>query len=252
MRSSLVCFSLQNHDKWWSSKEGKVNQYLSVISKDQHQQSSMKTSEEWQGKPMPQRLPLSVGLSLYTFQASCVLLSIPSNKTSHVLFPGSFQKNTMCWFSAKHILACVCFKKTVPPHACFSKTSSRKTVSRKPLHDTTESPQKPEMSTWYHDQSNSYKMLSWSLLGESMEAHRQTWCERSRREFYIQKQRQWEESNTGLDVGFWSLKAHLQCHTSFCKATLMPIRSHLFQHGHTYFHMATSPNFSQLVPFPDD
>jgi len=46
-------------------------------------------------------------------------------KTSHVLFLGSFQKNTICLFSVK--------------------TSSCKTVSRKTSHDTTESPKKPEL-----------------------------------------------------------------------------------------------------------
>jgi hypothetical protein len=34
------------------SKEGKVNQYHSIISEDQCQQSPVKTSKEWQGKPI--------------------------------------------------------------------------------------------------------------------------------------------------------------------------------------------------------
>jgi len=36
------------------SEEGKLDQ--SHISEDQHQQSPMKTSEEWQGKPMPESI----------------------------------------------------------------------------------------------------------------------------------------------------------------------------------------------------
>ena len=40
------------------SKEGKASQCHSVVSEDQHQQSPMKTSKEWQGEPMPQLQPL--------------------------------------------------------------------------------------------------------------------------------------------------------------------------------------------------
>ena len=48
-----------------------------------------------------QQHPLSVGLHLYPFQASSVLLSICSSNTSEASFPGSFQKNTTCLLSAK-------------------------------------------------------------------------------------------------------------------------------------------------------
>ena len=51
--------------------------------------------------------PLSIGLYLYPFQTSHVLSSIHSSKTSHALFPGSFQKNTTCSFSAKHPPMCL-------------------------------------------------------------------------------------------------------------------------------------------------
>jgi len=83
-----------------------------------------------------QHCPLSVGLYLYLFQTSHVISSVCSRKTSHAPFPGCFQKNTMCLFSAKH-LQCV----------CFSKIPSHKIISRKTSHDTTESPKKPEIST---------------------------------------------------------------------------------------------------------
>ena len=67
-----------------------------------HQQSPTETSKEWQGGPMPQHGPLSVGLYLSPFQTSHVLSSIHSSKTSHALSPGSFQRNITCLFSAKH------------------------------------------------------------------------------------------------------------------------------------------------------
>lgn len=53
---------------------------------DQHQQRPTKTSKEWQGEPMPQHRPLSVGLYLYPFQTSHVLSSVYFSKTSHALF----------------------------------------------------------------------------------------------------------------------------------------------------------------------
>ena len=81
-------------------REGdKVSQCYSIIREDQHQQSPMKTSKECQGEPMVQCHPLFVWQH---DPSSCVLLSIHISKTSHALFPGSFQKNTTCLFSAKH------------------------------------------------------------------------------------------------------------------------------------------------------
>jgi hypothetical protein len=80
-----------------NSKEGKVNQNHSAVREDQCQHSLMKTSKDWQGKPIPQHHPLSVRLYLYP----CALSNVPSRETSHDPFPGSFQKNTMCLFSVK-------------------------------------------------------------------------------------------------------------------------------------------------------
>ena len=74
-RMSLVHFSLWSHKRSSAKKQGQ-----SFVNKDQQSTHS------------PNNSPLSAGLYLYPFQ------------TSHVLFPGSFQKNTMCLFSAKHPL----------------------------------------------------------------------------------------------------------------------------------------------------
>ena len=49
----------------------------------------------------------SVELSSYPFQISRVLSSICSSTTPHAPFPGCFQKNTTCLFSAKHPPVCV-------------------------------------------------------------------------------------------------------------------------------------------------
>ena len=86
-------------------KEGKVNQYYSIVH----------------------------NLLAYTYTLSKhVLSSFSSSKTSHALFPGSFQKNTMCLFSAKHL-----------PMSASAKTSSHKTVSRKNITWHDESSKKP-------------------------------------------------------------------------------------------------------------
>ena len=78
-----------------------------IVSKEQYQQRLMKTSKEWQGKPVPQRCSLSVGLCLHSLQTSHLLSSVRSTKTSHVFSPGSFQKNTTCMFSPNHLLMCL-------------------------------------------------------------------------------------------------------------------------------------------------
>lgn len=55
------------------------------------------TSKELQGEPRPECRPLSVGLYLQPFKHHVRFLSsVLSSKTSHALFPGSVQKNTMC------------------------------------------------------------------------------------------------------------------------------------------------------------
>jgi hypothetical protein len=52
-------------------------------------------------------LHVSDGSYLYLFQTSQVLSGISSSKSSHALFPGSFQKYTMCLFSTKHSSTCL-------------------------------------------------------------------------------------------------------------------------------------------------
>ena len=86
-----------------------------------------------------QYLQLSVGLYLYHFQTICVHSTACPNKTSHVLFPGSFQKNATWLFSTKH-----------PPMYLLQRKCPliRQFPERKKKsHDTTVSPKKPEMST---------------------------------------------------------------------------------------------------------
>jgi hypothetical protein len=90
MRITLAGFSQQ----MMISEEDKMNQW---------QQSPMQTSKQWQGEPVL----LPAGLYLHTFQTLRVLSSICSSKTPHALFPGSFQKNTTCVFSAKHPPMCL-------------------------------------------------------------------------------------------------------------------------------------------------
>ena len=72
----LWCISLYE-----VTKEGKVNQCHSILSEDFPQQSPTKTSKELQGEPVQECHPLSVRLNLNSFQPSCVLSSIHSNKT---------------------------------------------------------------------------------------------------------------------------------------------------------------------------
>lgn len=52
IRSSLVCFFLQSHDKW-SAKKARLTNAHSIVCEDQHQQSTTRTSKEWQGESMP-------------------------------------------------------------------------------------------------------------------------------------------------------------------------------------------------------
>jgi hypothetical protein len=75
------------------SEEGKANHFHSIVSEDQHQQSLLKTSKEWQSKSMSQCHPLSVGLYLYLSKHHMF-----SQAKHHM----PFQKNTTCLFSAKH------------------------------------------------------------------------------------------------------------------------------------------------------
>ena len=91
-------------------KEGKANQCLSVVNKDQHQQGPTRTSKEWHDEPMPQWHPRSIGLHLNPFQPSRVLSGLPSTKTSHAILPGRFhkkKKKNTCLFSAKHPPTCL-------------------------------------------------------------------------------------------------------------------------------------------------
>lgn len=93
------------------------------------------TNNEWQGKPIPysivskdqcQQSPAKCGkvnqyhtvsstvcwLYLYPFQTSHVFSSVCFSKTLHGSFSGSFQKNIMCVFSAKHLPTCLLHQKT--------------------------------------------------------------------------------------------------------------------------------------------
>lgn len=76
--------------------------------------------------------PLSVGLYLCPFQTSHVFSSVRCSKTSHASFSGSFQKNTMFVFSAKH-----------PPMCPLQ----QKHKIAPPSYDTADSPKKLEHFT---------------------------------------------------------------------------------------------------------
>ena len=64
------------------SKEDKVNQCHSILDNEQHQQSPMKTSKEWQGEPMSQCCSLSVGSEIYVYSQQNILSCVCFNKTS--------------------------------------------------------------------------------------------------------------------------------------------------------------------------
>ena len=66
----------------------------------------------------------------------------------------------------------------------------------------------------------------------SRAASRQTWCWRRCWEFYLRIHRQKEVRDAGSGLGFWTLKAHLQRHTSANKAIVL--------------------NLCQVMPLPND
>jgi hypothetical protein len=109
-----------------TNNECKAEQYHSIFSKDQYQQSPMKISKEYQGKPMPYSIVHCLLGYIYLLCKHHVFpQAFNLAKLSHALFLGSFQKSITYLFSAKH-----------PP-----------TCSRKTSHDTTGSSKKPEIST---------------------------------------------------------------------------------------------------------
>lgn len=81
---------LKHHQKFFS-----VFFLYEVMANDDQKKVARRTNTT-------QHRPPYVGLYLCPFQTSCVLSSIRSSKTSHALFPGSFQKGTMCLFLTKH------------------------------------------------------------------------------------------------------------------------------------------------------
>jgi hypothetical protein len=85
----------------------------------------MMTRKEWQGEPIPHSVVVIIVHCLLGY--IYIFPSTHSSRASHALLPGSFQKTTTCLFSAKH-----------PPMRQFPENT---------LHDTTESPKKPEIFT---------------------------------------------------------------------------------------------------------
>ena len=106
-RSSLVHFFSTN---WWQmmiSKEAKVNQCNKVISEDQCQQSPVKTSEQWQGEPMPNIIVHCLLGYTYTLSKHHVFSQASALANITCLFPRWLpEKNknkNRCLFSTKRI-----------------------------------------------------------------------------------------------------------------------------------------------------
>lgn len=93
-----VCLSMQ-----MICEEGKVSHCHIIISEDQQQQSPMKTSKEWQGKPIPEHCPLYAGLYLIPFPNIMCPLKCPL----HQNFICPLFRKTPCLFSAKHPIMCL-------------------------------------------------------------------------------------------------------------------------------------------------
>jgi hypothetical protein len=69
----------------------------------QYLQSPIKTSKEWQGEPMPHSITHYLLGYIYTPSKHHMLSHVSALVKHHIpFFPGSFQKNTICLFSAKH------------------------------------------------------------------------------------------------------------------------------------------------------
>jgi hypothetical protein len=66
------------------------------------------------GTNATQQHPLFVGLYSYPLQTTCMLSSIYTSKTLHGPLPGSFGKNTICWFLAKHLPMCLLQQNILP------------------------------------------------------------------------------------------------------------------------------------------
>ena len=122
-RRSLVCFSLQSHDKGWSTKKARRTNATASSRKtsvSKAQQRPAKSSRQ----PLLEHCQLSSGLYLCPFQTSYVFSSICSNKIPHTLS----QKHHVLVLSktcshmpasAKHLLTSLLQQNDF--HVCFSK-----------------------------------------------------------------------------------------------------------------------------------
>jgi hypothetical protein len=131
-----------------STEEDKASQYHSVVSEDQHQQSPMKTSKEWQGEPMPHSIAHCLLRYIYTlFKHHMASQWSTLVKHDMLFFPVSFQRNTTCLFSKYPLI---------------------RQFTEKPSQDTTGSPKKSEFSTSDHlikDWPQKYRMASMGQPG---------------------------------------------------------------------------------------
>ena len=126
----LVCFCLQNHDKWCSSKKTRQTNATTSAKPNEGQQIVARVTNATQHCPV------------------CVTLFIPFPNIKHSL-KCPFQKTIRCSFSRqfpeKHHISVL--RKTSSHMSASSKTSFHKTISRKTSHDTSESPKKTEISS---------------------------------------------------------------------------------------------------------
>ena len=109
----------------------------SIISEDQHQQSPTMTSKEWQDKAIPHSI------------LHCLLGYFYTLCKHHTFFQAStLAKHHMCFFeiaSKKHNMSVL--SKTCSHVSASAQTYSHKTISRKTSHDTTDSLNKPDITT---------------------------------------------------------------------------------------------------------
>lgn len=96
-----MCFCLQNHDKWCSSKKTRQTNATTSAKPNEGQQIVARVTNA------TQHCPVCVTLYLYHFQTSNILSSVHSRKPSDAPFPGNFQKSTTYLFSEKHPPTCL-------------------------------------------------------------------------------------------------------------------------------------------------
>jgi hypothetical protein len=101
----LECSSLRSSNKWWSA--------------------------EWQGEPSPHSIVHCLLDYIYTLFKHQVFpqASIRSSKTSHILFLGSFQKDTMCLFSAKYLPTSLLQQKNFQKNIIWHNQVSKETIN---------------------------------------------------------------------------------------------------------------------------